>query len=96
LESLISVVDFAALLIWLWAIPTCFLKGRARVGWFGIVMFASGAVLTITASRYQSNGSIDDWWWWIFILQGLFVLAFVAATAWRRAKPGSWWIDHRP
>jgi hypothetical protein len=90
-ETLLSILDFAILIVWLAVIPICFLKGRHGFAWFGLFMFGTGAVLSLQGFRYVRDGIVDDWWWWLFNAQGVAVVLLLVSIALRAAKLGSWW-----
>ena len=91
MEILLSTLDFVGLVAYLVVIPVCFLKGRQGFAWFGLLMFATGAALSLQGFRYIRDGLVDDWWWWVFNAQGIAVLVLLASVALSTAKLGSWW-----
>lgn len=91
METLWSLTDAIGLVVWLVAIPICFLKGRIGFGWFGILMFGTGVALSPPVYRIARDGDVPEWWLWVFRAQGLVLLVLMITIASGRARTGSWW-----
>jgi uncharacterized membrane protein YeaQ/YmgE (transglycosylase-associated protein family) len=90
MSEVYGLVEAVVGLLFLAAIPVCFLKGRRAMGWFGAVAYVVGAVVWFPLFRhFRAEG--DDHWMWLVRVVGLVVALVVIAVALRPARKGSYW-----
>jgi hypothetical protein len=90
MEGFFDLIGNVVAVMFLAAIPICFLKGRPGIGWFGGLAFLVGALVTLPLYRSLRLGEMTDWFWW-WRIAGITIGMFVIVVAARPARPGSWW-----
>ena len=89
MADVLAAVDVLTLVAYAAAVPICFLKGKYAIGWFGVVMFASGAVLSFPLYQLYRDGHVAGWYWLLWSLQGVAIALLMVAMSRRPARPGS-------
>jgi hypothetical protein len=90
LESVVDAIGLVVTLLYLAAIPVCFMKGRPGFGLFGVVTFVLGMVVGFPLFRHLRETSAEEWFW-LWRIEGLVIGVVMIVAAARPAKPGSWW-----
>ena len=90
-------LEFAVNLAFLVSIPICFLKGKTRIGWFGIGLLAASILAIFVLFRSipdEPTVAFDTWLTATrLVIVALSLVVIVAAV--RPAEPGSRWSRKR-